>query len=192
MLAYTGKRGHEPRRTYSTSPGYRGGTSATTPRGSNRERGRGQVWQTGTPPTSTIRKGGMLLEVWSAGTQSLQLPQPTQTVLLLVRQGGHSDPRMSVPDVGKRKADRADQTCSSVRETHSTDPRPFIQIKVGRNWTTALVDPGSVRSYLDQKHAEQCRREGWEIADSGETAIMADGAIVDLGGRITGTITAAN
>ena len=109
----------------------------------------------------------MLLEVWTAGTQPFQLPQSTQTVLLLVRQGGHPDPRVPVPEVGKRQADRADQTCSPVRQTGSTDLRPFIKIKIGHQWKTALIDPGSVRSYLDQKNAQQCRREGWEVADSG-------------------------
>ena len=97
-----------------------------------------------------------------------------------------------MPEVGKRQADRADLTCSPVRETSSTDPRHFIKAKIGRKWTTALVDPGSVQYYLDQKHAQQCRREGWEVADSGETAVMADGTIVDLGGKITITITVAN
>ena len=97
-----------------------------------------------------------------------------------------------MPENGKRQADRVDQTCSPVRETSSTDPRPFIKVKIGHKWETALVDPGSVRSYLDQKHTQRCRREGWEVADSVETAIMVDGAIVDIGEKITGKITAAN
>ena len=49
-----------------------------------------------------------------------------------------------------------------------------------------------IPTYLDQKNAQQCRREGWEVADSSETAVMVDATIVDLGGKVTGTITAAN
>ena len=30
------------------------------------------------------------------------------------------------------------------------------------------------------------------VANSGETAVMADGTTVDLGGKLTGTITSAN
>ena len=90
-----------------------------------------------------------------------------------------------MPKVGKGQADRADQTCSLVRETSSTDPRPFIKVKIGRQWTTALIDPGPVRSYLGQKNAQQCRQKDWKVADSGETAVMTDATIVDLGGKIT-------
>ena len=54
-------------------------------------------------PSSSICKGGMLLEVWTAGTQSVQLPQSTQDVLFLVRQGQYPDLGLQVPEIGKRK-----------------------------------------------------------------------------------------
>ena len=131
---------------------------AQLPRESPTEtKNRRQIQQTSTPPASSIRKRGMLLEVWATGTQPFTLPQRTQTVLLLVRQRGFPDLRVPVTEIGKRQAYRSDKTCSPVRETSSTDPRPFIKVKIGRQWSAALVDPGSVRSYLDQKHAQQCR-----------------------------------
>ena len=59
--------------------------------------------------------------------------------LLIRRQGGHPDPGWQVPEIGKRQVDRANTTCNLVRETHSTDPRPFIRIKFTHSCTPTLT-----------------------------------------------------
>ena len=95
---------------------------------------------------------------------------------------------------GKRATDRANITSSPVRKSKSTstDPRAFISVQIGAHWFTALIDPGSVRSYVDQKTDQHGRKQEWRMEDSHETAILADGSEVSLGRKLSGMISAAN
>ena len=112
----------------------------------------------------------------------------------MVRERRHIHQGLLVFEAAKRATDRANITSSPVRKSKSTstDPRAFISVQIGAHWFTALIDPGSVRSYVDQKTGQHCRKQEWRVEDSGETAILADGSEVSLGKKLSGTITAAN
>ena len=93
---------------------------------------------------------------------------------------------------GKRATNRANITSSPVRESKSTEPRAFTYVQIGALWFIALIDSGSVSSYVDQKTGHHCWKQQWRVEDSRETAILADGSEVSLGRKLSGTITAAN
>ena len=80
--------------------------------------------------------------------------------------------------VGKRPTDQANTISILVCESKGTDPRAFISVQIGENWFTALIDPGTVRSYVDQKTGQHCRKQKWSMEDSSETAILADASEV--------------
>ena len=71
-------------------------------------------------------------------------------------------------------------------------PESLHQRQIGAHWYTALIDPGFVRSYVDQKTGQHYRKQEWRVEDSHETAILADGSGVSLGRKLSGLITAAN
>ena len=77
----------------------------------------------------------------------MQMPQPAEKALLVVRKEGRTDARLLLPEIGKRQEDRAHLIHRPVQESNVNIPRAFIQVRIGTPRATALVDPGSVRSY---------------------------------------------
>ena len=127
----------------------------------------------------------------AARAQQIQMPQSAKKALLMVRKGEHTNARLPLPKAGKRQEDRAHHAHRPVQRNNARDPRAFIQVRIGARRVTALIDPGSVRSYLDRRMSHRCREDGWQREEGDEVAILADGSEVPLGDRLTGNITAA-
>ena len=119
------------------------------------------------------------------------MPQPTKKALLVVRKGGRTNARLPLPKAGKRQEDRAHHTHRPVQRINARDPRAFIQVQIVARRATALIDPGSVRSYLDRWTIHRCGEYGCQREQGDEVAILADGSEVSLGDKLIGDITAA-
>ena len=98
---------------------------------------------------------------------------------------------MSLPETGKRKRGRAKLDSPPARYVPpSEEPRIFINIQVGLSTFKALVDPGSVCSYVDKTTADRFLAQGWAHREDDTVAVMADGTEMPLGKRLSGQLSA--
>ena len=74
----------------------------------------------------------------------------------------------------------------ALSDTENEETRVFIPVGIDGYTLRALVDPGSVCSYVNKKAATLCLRHKWDRQKSNTIAHMADGTETQLGEQLSG------
>ena len=93
----------------------------------------------------------------------------------------------------KRETGRAHSGSGSARsDTEDEEPRVFIPVRIGRNTLQALIDPGSVCSYVNRRVAALSIKQGWKREKNDSVALIADGTETPLGECLSGRMLVMN
>ena len=80
----------------------------------------------------------------------------------------------------------------ALSNTDNEETRVFIPVGIGGYTLRALVDPGSVCSYVNKKTATLCLRHNWDRQKGNTIALMADGTETRLGEHLSGRMRITN
>ena len=130
---------------------------------------------------------GLLLALQTMRPFEDELSEQASKVLLQVRERRGPFPGLRLQQAGKREPGRAQSVSNpALSNTDYEETRVFIPVRIGGHTLHALVDPGSVCSYVNTKTATLYLRHDWDRQKGNTIALMAVGMETLLGEHLSG------
>jgi len=114
------------------------------------------------------------LELWSARSPKTRLQKTIQKVLLYVRQDRCANERM--PSPGKRAAGRGEKRVGPADLDITFSPRPMADISIFGRRYKALLDSGSMKSFISTAVEGHCYANHYRSQGTGIPIRLANGA----------------